>query len=373
MANEILVMILKQGPTVWNSWRAQHPEMTHPDLTGCDLSGMDLVGVNLRGADLTRARLPKAKLRQANFDEAELTYADLHQADLREATLQKAIVMYASLDGADLSHANLSHASLVETDLTEAKLCRTNLFNAVVNSSVMCGTLFVETAVNGVDFTNVTMGQTMLIGIDFSKADGFHSIIHRGPSYASIDTLVVSRDVLPVVFLRGLGIAESFLPLLQTLSHTRQKLPYGYLICSQWEQALATKMHTDLQQFGLRCWLFQHTIGRKGEWLKSSLDEYTLRMMHQDDLFILFCSQKTLESQWLQPLLLTVQQREAKAGHNLLVLCQVDQALTEMNTPEVVELRSTYPVIDFTQWQKKEAYEESILQLLIVLQAQSST
>jgi hypothetical protein len=372
MEREELIAILKQGSLAWNNWRAQHPEIPPPDLTECDLSGMDLVGVNLRGADLTRVRLPKAKLRQANLDEAELTYADLHQADLREATLHKAIVTFTSLDGADLSYANLSYASLVETDLTEAKLCRTNLSNAVLNSSVMCGTLFVETVVDGVDFTNVTMGQTMLIGIDFSKAGGFHSIIHRGPSYASIDTLVVSRDVLPAVFLRGLGIAEPFLPLLQTVSYPEQGLPRGYLIYSQWEQALATRMAADLQQYGLRCWLFQHTLGRSGEWLKSAVDEYTLRMMHQNDLIILFCSQKTLVSQWLQPFLLTVQQREAKVGHTLLVLCQVDQALAEIDTSEVVALRSTYPVVDFTQWQKKEAYEESILQLLIVLQAQSS-
>lgn len=372
MVEEALMELLGQGVHAWNNWRNQHLEVAHPDLTKCDLRGLSLSGADLSGANLNFARLSGADLKNANLSKANLSYADVSQANLHKADLSGAIIMYASFIAADLSYANLSHTSLVETDFMEAKLYCTNLHDANLTGSALLGTLFIEAEVSGVDFTDTIMCQTVLAGIDFSKAGGFHSIIHRGPSHISVNTLMTSRAVLPGVFLRGLGIPEYFVQSLQTLPTSMESLPCGYVIHSQWDRNIAMRLHTDLQHFGMRCWLFEYSVDSRGNWLQSVDDRYVMQTMQQDDRFILLCTRRALENPWLRPLLLTVQQREAKAGHTLLVLCQVDQALIEMNTPEVVELRSTYPVVDFTQWQKKEAYEESILQLLIVLQAQSS-
>ncbi len=372
MANEALVSILKQGTLAWNTWREQHPEIVSPDLTRCDLSNLNLVGADLSRADLTHAQLSKANLRRANFEEADLIYADLCQVDLREATLHKATVMYASLDGADLSDANLNHASLIESDFVGAKFCRTDLHNANLTGSALLGTHFLGTEVSGVDFTDTIMGQTMLVSTDFSKAGGFHSIVHRSPSHISISTLLVSRAVLPVVFLRGIGLPEFFIQFLQTLpAHTNGFL-CGYVIHSQWDTNFAQRLYADLQQFGMRCWLLEYSVNAQGKWLQSDDDTYITNMMHRDDLFVLLCTQHTVESSWLQPLLHMVRQREANVGHPLLIVCQMDTSLALMGNPQVVELKNNYPVIDFTQWQNKEGYEDSLLQLLTVLQAKST-
>jgi hypothetical protein len=372
MVEEALMGLLRQGVHVWNDWRNQHLEVAHPDLTKCDLSGLSLSGADFSGANLNFARLSGTDLKNANLRKANLSYADISQANLYKADLSGAIIMYASFTSADLSYANLSYTSLVETDFVEAKLHCTNLQDANLTGSALFGTLFLEAEVSGVDFTDTMMCQTVLASIDFSKAGGFHSVIHRGPSHISVDTLMTSRAVLPDVFLRGLGIPENFIQSLQALPTSMKNLPWAYVIHSQWERNIAMRLHTDLQHFGMRCWLFEYSVDSQGNWLQSVDDTYVLKTMLQDDRFILLCTKRVLESPWLRPFLLTVQQREAKVGHTLLVLCQMDNALVEMDTPEVVALRSTYPVVDFTQWQKKEAYEESILQLLIVLQAQSS-
>lgn len=43
MANHEHLTLLKQGPSVWNQWRLEHPEV-HPDLAQADLQGANLVG-----------------------------------------------------------------------------------------------------------------------------------------------------------------------------------------------------------------------------------------------------------------------------------------------------------------------------------------
>jgi uncharacterized protein YjbI with pentapeptide repeats len=89
MANQSHVQLLLQGVSVWNQWRAAHPEI-RPDLsgaylTGADLTQADLIEANLRGADLTQASLHAADLTEADFEEADLTRATLIKADLTGA------------------------------------------------------------------------------------------------------------------------------------------------------------------------------------------------------------------------------------------------------------------------------------------------
>ena len=65
MANQSHVQILGQGVSVWNQWRAAHPEI-RPDLSGAFLTGIDL----------TKADLTKADLRGADLTGADMTGAD---------------------------------------------------------------------------------------------------------------------------------------------------------------------------------------------------------------------------------------------------------------------------------------------------------
>jgi uncharacterized protein YjbI with pentapeptide repeats len=135
MANYNHIKILKQGVTVWNKWRQEHPEIT-PDLSrtnlrsaGCldmaDLSGANLrevdlgktymFGILLTNADLFGANLKGADLSRVNLEGADLTDADLSRADLEGANLRN-----ARLTGANLSKANLAEAK-VTTELSKAQ------------------------------------------------------------------------------------------------------------------------------------------------------------------------------------------------------------------------------------------------------------
>lgn len=128
MANYNHIKMLKQGVTVWNKWRQNHPEII-PDMSrtnlrsaGClnmsDLSGANLRGVNLCGTYLFGIILANADLSSANLAEADLSRVNLEGANLIDADLRSADLEGASLKNAQLAGANLQKANLACAQIT---------------------------------------------------------------------------------------------------------------------------------------------------------------------------------------------------------------------------------------------------------------
>ncbi|NTU94193.1 MAG: pentapeptide repeat-containing protein [Chlorobiaceae bacterium] len=91
MAERVQLELIRQGPAIWNAWRASNPG-ARPDLREASLDGADLSGVNLSETNLHRASLRDTRL----------SAADLRGADLRGADLSGAM-----LDGVDFSRSTI--------------------------------------------------------------------------------------------------------------------------------------------------------------------------------------------------------------------------------------------------------------------------
>jgi uncharacterized protein YjbI with pentapeptide repeats len=127
MANYNHIKILKQGVTVWNKWRKDHPAIT-PDLSrtnlrsaGC-LDIVDLSGANLREVNLGRTYMFGIFLANADLFLANLTHADLSRVNLEGANLTDADLSGADLEGANLKNARLTGANLSNANLAEATI-----------------------------------------------------------------------------------------------------------------------------------------------------------------------------------------------------------------------------------------------------------
>ncbi|MFA1546080.1 pentapeptide repeat-containing protein [Actinomadura chokoriensis] len=131
-----VIGILRQGPFVFNQWRADNAE-EQLDLSGADLRGLDLDKMVFAGADLAGANLSRVSARGAVFSGADLTGADLTGADLTRAgfgysevvnatiaftLLGKAMIQPATLTGVAFTEAILDHTSFRECDLTGVDL-----------------------------------------------------------------------------------------------------------------------------------------------------------------------------------------------------------------------------------------------------------
>ena len=178
MANEEHKQLLLQGINQWNTWRMENHDLRlAPDLSNIDLVNVNLIGANFAFTDLSGANLAFANLSGVNLVQANLTQANLHRATLVDA---------------DLSGARLSDARLTEV-------------------------IFVATHLRDTDFMNAVMARTVLVNLDLRGCKNLNTIRHTKPSSLSIDTIMKSKGIIPIEFLRGVGLKESLITFLSSL------------------------------------------------------------------------------------------------------------------------------------------------------------
>jgi hypothetical protein len=193
-----------------------------PDLRRTDLSGIDLSGVHLWKVNLSDASLRGIDLRGADLRGAKLIWADLSAADLRETNLRKANLRRTKFRIADLRGADLILADLILADLGEAKLSRTNL----------TGANFIQTRLDGTDFSNAIMRDTIFAKVDLSQAKGLTEVIHQSPSIIDINTIYQSKDKIPAVFLEKAGVHPDII----RWQHSLHTLPTVFICYSHLDE-----------------------------------------------------------------------------------------------------------------------------------------
>jgi hypothetical protein len=191
-SNALSVKALAVRAKAWHTieWREGTNEGRGANLNLANLSGANLGYAHLSGADLG-----DADLLGANLNRADLHGADLHGADLRGANLN-----LANLNLANLSGANLANAKLYET--------------AFVNSNL-----------------------TGVVGLE--------TCIHYGASAIDWRTLQKS-GLLPIPFLRGVGLPEPLIEYLPALLKQAIRYYSCFISYSTKDQDFADRIYADL-------------------------------------------------------------------------------------------------------------------------------
>ena len=138
MANPQHLEIIKNGNTVWNDWRINHPEIM-PDLWGADFSGIDLIGIDLSGCDITEGQFVDANLTGAHLFSSNLTCANFRRATLWNTNFENARLPMADFREANLRDAHFKGADLSEANLSGAVLVGTNFDNAILRGCNVYG------------------------------------------------------------------------------------------------------------------------------------------------------------------------------------------------------------------------------------------
>jgi len=236
MANQQQLDLLQQGVDAWNIWRIQHrirPDLRDANLTGANLTDANLSDTNLSGANLSGADLSFAKLRGAILSGANFSRADLSLADLTGANLTKA----------NFSGATLLSAYLTETDLTEADFSGADLTEAILIAATLSGT----------NFNQARTSWTIFVDLDLRTVKGLETIIHERPSTIGMDTIMRSEGDIPEVFLRGVGLTDTFITYIRSLAQHPIKYYTCFISYSSIDQEFAERLYADLQSKGVRC------------------------------------------------------------------------------------------------------------------------
>jgi hypothetical protein len=329
MANEEYLARLKKGVEAWNAWRAANRDIMMPNLIGAYLPGAQLSGVQLSGAQLSGAHLSGAHLSGADLSGADLSGADLVGAQLSGAQLSRA----------DLARADLAGADLAGADLAGAQLSGVNLFNADLHKTIM--------------------RWTILGNIDLSKVQGLETVQHQRPSTIGIDTLYRSQGNIPDIFLRGAGVPEEII----TYSRSLVGQPFQYYSCfisySSQDEALAKRLHVDLQDKGVRCWFAPEDI-KIGDEFRSRIDE----SIQVYDRLLLILSEDSVASPWVQKEVEMAFEKEGKENRIVLFPIRIDEAIMHVTVGWAADIRRQRHIGDFRQWKNHDAYQKVFQQLL---------
>lgn len=252
MANPEHLKILKRGVRAWNKWRNKNPEIT-PNLERAELDGANLVGINFQ------------------------------DTLLRLSSLASANLSHASLQDANLSGANLTGAILIRVNLVAAECRFAHLKNADLSTAQCAYTSFSHTNLSGANLTSVTFDTTILCNTDLSKVKGLETCVHK--NFSIIDHMTLTKSGrLPLNFLRGCGLPDTLIEYIPSLLYNPIQFYSCFISYSSKDHMFADRLHADLQNKGVRCWLDKENL-KIGDKLRVTIDE-TIRV-HDKLLLVL--------------------------------------------------------------------------------------
>ena len=349
MADEKHWMKLLTGVAAWNEWRAGNPNVT-PLLEGALLAGTNLCNANLEGANLSGAYLSGTNLGPAN-----LSYANLSKADLSDANLLLANLSYANLSGANLLLTNLSSANLADANLARANLTMTNLSGATLSGTVM---------------TDSLASTTWFVGLSLKGITGLSLIKHTAPSYISIDTLErtaadLGKDATKQeqhgveLFLENAGVPKEYIEFFRSRIGQRIQFYSCFISYSTKDQAFADRLHSDLRQKGIRCWLATEDL-RIGDKFRTRINE----AIRAHDKLMVVLSQESVKSSWVEEEVEAAFERETRDGGTVLFPISLDDAVMDSNEAWAASIRRIRHIGDFRRWKDHDEYTKSLERLV---------
>jgi len=382
MANQEHLAILRRDALEWNRWRKQYRDV-HPDLSETDLSHADLSETNLRetnlsyaflnetnlsyadlrGADLSDADLSHAILIGANLSHAILIGATLSLADLSDANLQGADLRGAELGSANLRHAHLKGTDLSDVDLSDVDLSYTNLSHANLSNAVLSGAVLSGAVLSGAVLSHAILGGTVLGNVDLRTVKGLETVQHGGPSTIGTDTLERSHGDIPDVFLRDVGLSDTFIEYVKALV---QK-PIEYYTCfisySSQDEMFAKRLYSDLQSEGVRCWFAPEDMDI-GDKIQQRINE----SIRQYDKLLLILSKHSIISTWVAYEVERALSKEPKGVQDVLYPLRLDKTVLTCDAEWAQDIKQTRHIGNFEQWKTNhDAYQESFKRLLRAL------
>jgi hypothetical protein len=222
------------------------------------------------------------------------------------------------------------------------------------------------------------MTETIFANNDLSVVNGLETVIHRGPSVISVDTLYKSGGKIPVDFLRGCGVPDDFIGYLPSLIGAEQAIQfYSCFISYNHQDAdFARRLHSRLREEHIRVWFAPENI-KGGEKLEEQID----RAIQIHDKLLIVLSESSLQSEWVMTEIRKARKAEIERGYRKLFpirLVSYDELKkwkrfdSDSGKDLAVEVREYY-IPDFSRWEDNTEFEMAFDKLLRDLKAEESS
>jgi hypothetical protein len=264
--------------------------------------------------------------------------------DLRDTNLSHAHLSHARLNGAILSDAILDDAHLNGADLSGA-----TLDYALLRNTILSGAIFHATLLEG----------TILARVDLCVVEGLDTVIHLAPSSVDVNTVRLPEGETRTRFLRGVGFSDAFIDYLPSLLTAAIQYESCFISYAHQDEALAKRLHKDLQDKGVRCWFAPHDL-RPGTYYRRGIED----AIHFHEKVLLLLSEHAVQSHWVAHEVETALNREVHERRDLLFPLRLDEAVLSSEEPWARRLRQQRHIGDFTNWQDEAIYQQRFAELL---------
>jgi len=341
MANEEHLARVREGMESWNAWRRGNWSES-PNLNGANLSGMNLAGGNFRNSLLDRVNLKGAKLDDAIFDGSLFYLSDFS---------------FASLTGAQVAAASFSETNFEGANLARAVVRFSVLDRANFKSARLRLATFQHCSLLDCDMSQAQLGLTVFAGVNFQDARGLETCCHIGPSSVDWGTLS-SSNRLSDAFLQGVGLSDSLIDYAHSLTQHAIQHYSSFISYSTSDQEFSIRLHSDLQNKGIRCWFAAHDM-RIGDKILDTIDS-AIRLR---DRVLLILSEHSIESDWVEDEVTKAFEEERKRGQIVLFPIRLDDAVMDTNEAWAAKLRARH-IGDFRRWKEHDEYQKSFARVL---------
>jgi len=190
----------------------------------------------------------------------------------------------------------------------------------------------------------------------------------NGPSTIGIDTIIRSHGKIPEDFLRDAGVPDSIIEAIPSLIGSLSPIDYYscFISYSSKDDALARRLHVDLQSKKIRCWFAPEDL-KIGDKIRTGIDE----AIRFHDKLLLILSKSSVASGWVEREVKTALAKERKEKRTVLFPIRVDQAVFESPFDWATEIRHERNIGDFTRWKNHDDYQKAFTRLLRDLKAEA--
>jgi len=394
MANAEQLAILRQGVEGWNRWRESYHskeiDLSYADLKKAKLRNVNLSKANLRRADLTEADLDLANLSAANLEETCLLGAQLFEVDLSKANLSGALIAITALNNANLHGALLRRAHIIDlsvfwgADLIEAKLYGATLRNAFLDdanltSADLNGANLTQTHLDRANLGGAHIGATSFQAIDLSQTRGLEEVHHDGPSFIGLETIRLSKGLIPTIFMRGCGMSDVDIEYAKLANpdlsneeinkilykiydlRTIQAIQISplFISYSHADGKFVDRVGDSLTNRGIRYWRDIHDL--KAGKMEKQID----RAMRLNPTVLLVLSEHSLNSDWVEHEVRTARQLEKELGRDTLCPVTLDDSWKSSRwLKRVMEQIREYNILDFSAWNDDRKFDGMFRRLI---------
>lgn len=201
--------------------------------------------------------------------------------------------------------------------------------------------------------------------MDLRETKGLLKIRYKGPSIIDLPTVLLPQDGSTLHFLRGAGVPDEWIDFYRATMQNPIQYHSCFISYASENLAFAKRLHTDLQDRGVRCWFAPHDLV-PGDHFREKIDQ----AIHTQEKVLLILSEASVQSNWVAYEVRKALNREVIQKRTILFPVRIDESVFASPSQWARELQEERHIGDFTRWKTSHTlYQERFAVLLKQLKA----